>query len=219
MKHLTVCVLLALVAWAEAAARNPQPVSAVAGMASAEKVIEFPVPLNARDFVTKIYGVLGRDLPKKKMVSTAEKVMRLTPEEDEYGIWLDGENGYTISYYGMTPDVSARASYGPDDTIDDFGYFFLFPYEGGERESANHSQSQFSQTLLQELSDMEVAMSVDSLSDALFEVDGIYEQDDVNVRLVEEHNTDDGSGRFLLILTVTPDGEPALTADTELAER
>ena len=113
----------------------------------------------------------------------------------------------------MTPDVSARAAYGDDDHITDYGFFFLFPYDGGGRDQANAEQAQFSGTLLQEMLDMGLAMDVDPLSDALFEVSGDYQQDLVDVRLVEEHNTDDGSGRFILILTVNPDNPDAWTAE------
>ena len=164
-----------------------------------------PIQLTARDFITKVYGVISPQLSKDAASDQAFHILNVRPVEDEYGLWIETDDGYLINYYGMIPEVSARAAYGPTDALEEYGYFFLFPYSNGDRETANAEQSQFSGTLLQELLDMGLKMQVDDLSDALFEVNGDYDNDSIDVKLVEEHNTADNTGRFILILHVEPD--------------
>lgn len=175
--------------------------------------LQLPVELTAQDFITKVYGVLDARLTKQQILDASRMAISLIPEEDEYGLWLETDDGYSISYRGMCPDVSARAVFGDDNHVTDYGFFFLFPYEGGNRDKANSMQAEFAGTLLQEMMDMGIEMTQDTVSDALFEVSADYQQDLVDVRLVEEHNTDDNSGRFILILSVSPDNPDTYTAE------
>lgn len=176
--------------------------------------LTMPVSLTGRDFVTKVYGLLDPSTTKEAAIRECGELLNVRPQEDEYGLWLESDDGFVVSYYGMTPpDVSAHAAFGPNDHITDYGFFFIFPYESGERETANARQAQFSGTLLQEFMDMGLELEADTLTDALFEVTADYEHDAVDMRLVEEHQTDDQSGRFILILTVNPDQD--LTAEVE----
>lgn len=212
MRYIITIAAMLMAAFTPALAQDVAT-EAVLATQTPVKALQLPVEVTARYFITKVYGVLDRRLTKQEMLDASRKAIKLIPEEDEYGLWLESSDGYSVSYSGMTPDVSARAAYGDDDHITDYGFFFLFPYDGGGRDQANAEQAQFSGTLLQEMLDMGLAMDVDPLSDALFEVSGDYQQDLVDVRLIEEHNTDDGSGRFILILTVNPDNPDAWTAE------
>ncbi len=171
-----------------------------------------PVEMTAEDLITKVYGLLDRTCSKAEMMKAVRQTTGLVPQEDEYGVWLDTGDGYTIDYYGLTPEVSARASYDEGGSLTDYGYFFLFPYASGDRASANAAQADFSGTLLQEMLDMELGMEADTVSDALFEASGEYGDISVDVRLVEEHNTGDKSGRFILILSLIPDDPDTWTA-------
>lgn len=176
------------------------------------KSLRIPVEVTGKDFVTKVYGILSPSLSRDEIVEGTQKALNLKPEEDEYGLWLETADGYGINFYGMSPEVSARAGIGPDKEVTDYGFFFLFPYGSGEREQANSRQAAFSGALLQEFLDMGLAMEVDTLSDALYEVSGDYGTSLVDVRLIEEHETDDDSGRFIIILTVNPDDPDTATA-------
>ncbi len=53
--------------------------------------------------------------------------------------------------------------------------------------------------------DIGIPMGRDSLSDDLFDVSGSYKGNFVNVRLMEEQ-TADSTGRYILILSVEPEG-------------
>lgn len=185
--------------------------------------LNMPVELTGRDLVTKVYGVLS---PAE--ASTEEDCKRnckgkfnLTPSEDEYGLWLEDKDGYSVNCYGIKPETSAMAGY-EDGQLAKYGFFFLFPYKEGERESANRRQATFCGSLLQELKDMGLTLSAASDTPVLFDVIGENGGDSVEIRLVEETEStlpDNGdrlagtedaqssapqSGRFILILSVEP---------------
>lgn len=210
----TVTLLLALIGLTvSGASAQETATTSVVATQTPLKQLQLPLELKAKDFITKVYGILDSDMNKDEIVSATQTVVSLVPEEDEYGLWLESGNGYSISYYGMTPEVSARAAFDEGNNVSDYGFFFLFPYSDGGREEANSRQAKFSGALLQEFLDMGLAMEVDTLSDAIYEVSGDYENDLVDVRLIEEHETDDNSGRFILILTVNPDDPDMVTAE------
>lgn len=212
MRYLVTLIII-LSAWFTAANAQDVATASIVATQTPVKTFTMPVRLTAGDFITKIYGMFDPRLTRSQMIESS-RALDLLPQEDEYGLWLETDNGYSVNYYGMTPEVSARAAYGDDEHVTDYGFFFLFPYAGGERDAANSRQAAFSGTLLQEMLDMGLTMEVDPVSDALFEVEGDYRQNNVDVRLVEEHDTDDGSGRFILILSVNPDSRAdAVTAE------
>lgn len=167
---------------------------------------EKPMELTAVDFVTKVYGVADPSLPAEAAADSCRRHFNMSPVSDSYGNWLDHEDGYAVAYYGMTPDVTAMARYSDNDTADDFGFFFLFPYEAPEcRESANRSQVGFCRCMLQEMYDLGLPLGVDMNSDALFDVVGRYADNLIELRLVEESPADNSNaGRFILALRVEP---------------
>lgn len=161
-----------------------------------------PLVLTATDLVTKVYGVLDTSLPKDEALKIAESRYNLTPTADSSGFWLEPADGYVVDYYGMSPQVSAVANF-DDEGATDYSYFILFPYEAGRRPAADYEQCAFCGTLLQEMQDLGVIVGVPDVSDAVFEAFGSMKGSAVNVKLVEEVYTDD-SGRFILIIGVTP---------------
>lgn len=176
-----------------------------------------PVIVTAADLVTKIYGAIdipsvGYDkeypvISQKQEILKEGKALHLHPEEDETGMWLDSTAGYRVSFSGMAPDVSAVAQFDNDD-LSSFGYFFMFPYSAGQRDAANRSQCEFCGALLQEMFDMGSIVGVpvddDAIADPLFTALGSYDGNHINVSLREQRKPD-ASGRFLLVLEVTPD--------------
>ncbi len=163
------------------------------------------VIVTAADLVSKVYGVL--DLPQTvaETKKGVEKCMKMEPDADETGLWLDTDSGYKLSYSGMTPEVAAVAQFEDDDTISQFGYFFFFPYNSADRDDANRAQCAFCSSLLQEMNDMGVVSgTTEDNDDSLFEVVGAYEGNMVNMMLKEQTANGRDGGRFLLILSVTP---------------
>lgn len=172
-----------------------------------------PVIVTAADLVTKVYGVIEPVANMDETVNHTAKAINLIPEVDGTDLWLDSDKGYQVSYSGMTPEVSAVAQF-DDNTLSSFGYFFIFPYAADGRDEANRCQCNFCTSLLQEMYDMgsivgmpveETAGSADNASDSesLFNVLASYEGNNINLSL-KELTQDDASGRFLLVVEVTP---------------
>lgn len=178
--------------------------AATATVASEHAVRELPVEVTAEDLVTKIYGVIDPSLSKQECSDQAFSILRLRPQEDNAALWLETSDGYGISYYGMQPEVSAMARFG-NETLSDFCFFFLFPYQEDSKEECTRHQADFCGSLLQEMHDIGITMGRDSLSDDLFEVSGSYRGNFVDVRLMEER-TAENEGRYILILSVEPGG-------------
>lgn len=162
-----------------------------------------PLELTAADLVTKVYGMLDTGLSRNEAIKEAGDRYRLTPSADSMGLWLDSADGYVVSYYGLTPPVSAVANYGSEG-VTDFSYFFLFPYAAGERKNADSAQCIFCSCLLQEMNDMGLVVGVPDVTDSIFEVFGSCDDKWLNVRLVEQVQDDD-SGLFVLMLNIVPD--------------
>lgn len=177
-------------------------ISSVGLTEAATAVTALPLELTAVDFITKVYGVLDTNLSEQKAMDEAKRSYNLTPAADSTGLWLDTADGYVVSYYGMTPYVSAVAHF-DSDGASDYSYFFIFPYASGRRGAADYEQCAFSGSLLQEMQDVGLIVGVPDTTDSIFEAMGSYEGNHVNVRLVEEE-LPDNSGRFILMLAVTP---------------
>lgn len=192
----------ALLASAGAAADRAAASAKDAAVSTSEVPVPLPVELTAEDMVSKVYGVLDTNLDKQGCVSEARRLLRLTPEEDNGVLWLETDGGYRVNYYGMVPDVSAMARFG-DDKVSDYGFFFLFPYSGGDKHDSVRSQADFCGSLLQEMADIGLPMDLNTESDDLFEAVGDYRGNFVDVRLLDEKG-EGGSGRYILILSVEP---------------
>lgn len=173
-----------------------------------------PIKLSASDMVCKAYGVLGCNMSKEQASQALKSQLNLSPEEDNGMLWVDADSGYAISYHEMTPEVSAAASF-CGNRIADYVYFFEFPCVDGidscedpdhctcgkchlTRSSANKLQAAFGGTLLQEMEDIGMDMGVKPFTDAVYEAEGTYGDNHVNVRLIS-----DTSG-YILILDVHP---------------
>lgn len=186
--------------------------------------LTMPLSLTAHDFITKVYGFIDSGCTKDQVVEASRRVAAIVPEEDEFGLWLSGDNGYSVSYYGMKPEVEAMVQY-EKDRVSNYGFFFLFPYGQGEREKANSRQSEFCGALLQELYDIGLSIGQPHVTDAVFEAIGDYMGNYVDIRLLEEVFAPDGvvynyrlsaqieaasakdsKGRFIVILNVEPRG-------------
>ena len=177
-------------------------VSAKDTAGSAGAVVLLPVELTAEDLVTKVYGVVDPCVSKDECVRKSRELLRLTPEDDSGALWLETAGGYGVNYYGMIPDVSAMARFG-NEKVSDFGYFFLFPYNAGERQSGIREQTDFCSSLLQEMTDIGLSMDLNTETDDLFEAVGDYKGSFVDIRLLDDRK-DNGSGRYILILSVEP---------------
>ncbi|MDE7438767.1 MAG: hypothetical protein K2M93_09820 [Muribaculaceae bacterium] len=172
-----------------------------------------PVNVTAKDFVTKVYALFSPDHTKDELCEDCQNVLRLLPSEDNMGLWLDSADGYHLNYYGQTiPGVSAMANV-ENDSVTNFGFFFLFPYNDVTREEMDRRQARFCGSLLQEMQDIGAVMGVNTASDALFEASGDYNGNFVDFRLLEEA-TGANTGRYVLYLTVEPH---AFTAADSLA--
>lgn len=183
--------------------------------ASAQNVTATPAAQNvtAEDFVTKVYALFSADNSKNELCEDCKNMLSMIPSEDNMALWLDSADGYVLSYYGQTiPSVSALATI-DNDSVANFGYFFLFPYDDLNHEEMNRRQALFCGCLLQEMQDLGASMGVNTLSDALFEASGDYNGNFVDFRLTEE-NTNGNTGRYVLYLSVEPH---AFTATDALA--
>ncbi len=183
--------------------------------------LSMPLALTARDFITKIYGFIDPRCTQAQTVEAARRIASVIPEADEFGLWLNADNGYAVSYYGMQPDVEAMAQF-DGNQVSNYGFFFLFPYSPGEREKANSRQTEFCSSLLQELHDLGLSIRHDTGSDAIFEAIGDFAGNSVDIRLIEEFIAPDGEntadamsaavasasadkeGRFIVVLNVEP---------------
>lgn len=162
-----------------------------------------PVEMTAHDLVTKVYGVIDANVSRESLTEESGRMLNLMPEEDEFGLWLEHDCGYSISYYGLTPDVTAMAEF-DNDSVKDFAFFFLFPYTDDDKESVNKRQAEFCGCLLQEMHDLGIDMGLNETAEALFELAGTYAGNFVEVRLIDELQST-GAGRYVVYLKVEPD--------------
>lgn len=174
----------------------------------AKAEITTPLQLSAIDMVTKAFGILDPSMGQKEAVKTISDVLNVTPQQDESGWWMDASEGYSINYYGMSPQVCAVANLG-DSAIVSYTYFFLFPYTEEVREDAVRDQTAFCGYLLQEMHDFGLLVGVPDSTDAIFEAVGSYEGSHIDVRLTDDPKLSQtkqaGSGCFVVSIAVTPD--------------
>lgn len=164
-----------------------------------------PIEVRATDMMTKIYGLVPDSASRDEAISYVLANYSLVPEEDEYGLWLDSDSGYLLSYFGVEPRVSAMAFFDPTDgSVGNYEYFFIFPYREGHRGAANRSVTEFCSNLIQEIGDLGTDPGVNVASDAVFEVVAEYDNRSIDVMLTEDTPTSDAEGRFLLTLSVVP---------------
>lgn len=210
--RLSVAFLLSVATFGLKAASSESEAYASADTLRAGSSMRLPMPVEvtAEDFVTKVYGVLSPAQDKESLCRDCHTKLRMMPEEDEMGLWLQKDDGYQLSYYGMKPDCTAMARIG-DKAVSDFAFFFLFPYEAGKREAANRRQSEFTGSLLQEMKDIGLTLDSNLTTDALLELYGDYEGNLVELRLIEEGTSIESQptdsardGRFVLLLRVEP---------------
>lgn len=181
-------------------------VSAKDTVAETQDMILLPVSVTAEDMLNKLFGVVDPGVSKDECVSQSRRVLRLTPEEEDGVLWLESDGGYGLNYYGMFPAVSAMARYGDGNdggNVNDFGYFFLFPYSSASKQKVIGDQADFCGCLLQEMADMGLALDLYTATDDLFEAVCDYEGNFVNIRLLDDKYAA-GAGRFILILSIEP---------------
>lgn len=157
------------------------------------------IKVSGHDLVTKAYGTIPAVNSREATIDLSSEVMNMIPTQEENYLWLDSTDGYSISYNGMTPDVSALVRL-QNDSISDYGFFFLFPYAGGDKKCVTAEQVDFSKTMLQEFQDMGLDLGANPYTSDLFEVNGDYTDNFVALRLI-----DDSEGeRYILMLSVEP---------------
>lgn len=207
---------LVLLSWSAVHASSfaDMPVSEVSGLLASAPVVVNSVrqgsrlparaEVDASDMMSKVYGIVP-----DKSCRRADCVA-LNAQEDEGYLWLDSADGYCLSYEGMTPDVSAAARIDDTDRVDEYCYFFLFPYSSAGKEEVVKQQAQFTGTLLQDMSDHCRRIGSDPNAPDIFAAAGEYGDNAVTVRLIDEAadgtTAADGSqaGRYILMLIVEP---------------
>ena len=177
----------------------PEASSAIVKSESAPSQAKEAINLSGEDLITKAYGMLPAVNSKEATIDLSETVMNLTPSEEQNNLWLDSSDGFSISYNGMKPDVSALVRL-DNDSISDYGFFFLFPYSDSDKRCATAEQVDFSKTMLQEFEDLGLDLGANPYTADLFEVNGDYTDNFVALRLI-----DDSEGeRYILMLSVEP---------------
>lgn len=173
-----------------------------------------PISVTAVDLITKVFGALAPSLSHEQACEEAANKLALVPELDETGLWLNPDSGYSVSYYGMTPEVYAVANFN-ENGASEYGYFFLFPYSGSDREWANSQQCVFCSSLLQEIYDLGLMVGIPDTTDSIFEAFGSYGTSQIAVSLNEQnaHNlvpeASPEDGVFVVALSITPNAFPA----------
>ncbi len=169
------------------------------------------ISLTGEDLITKAYGTIPAINSKEKTINLSETLMSMTPAEEDNALWLDSADGYCIDYNGMTPDVSALVRI-ENDSISDYGFFFLFPYSEVAKKYVTTDQVDFSKTMLQEFEDLGLDLGANPYTSDLFEVSGEYTNNVVGMRLIDDTEGE----RYILMLSVEPNG--LTEADLALAE-
>ena len=154
---------------------------------------------SGRDLITKAYGMIPAVNSRQSTIELSEEMMNVTPTVEDNNLWLDSTDGYAINYNGMTPDVSALVRL-ENDSISDYGFFFLFPYSEVDKKYATADQVDFSKTMLQEFEDMGLDLGANPYTSDLFEVTGDYTDNFVAMRLIDDKEGE----RYILMLSVEP---------------
>ncbi|MDE6296507.1 MAG: hypothetical protein K2L89_01560 [Muribaculaceae bacterium] len=169
------------------------------------------ISLSGEDLLTKAYGTVSATNSKAGVIAETEDLMKMTPSEEESYLWLDSAEGYNVEYNGMSPDVSALVRL-ENDSISDYGFFFLFPYDEIKKGNVNEAQRRFSLAMLEDFEKIGADMGANAYTSDLFEVNGDYSNNYLAMRLIDDP---DGE-RYILFLSVEPN---ALSeADSVVAE-
>ncbi|MDE6559648.1 MAG: hypothetical protein K2K29_07155 [Muribaculaceae bacterium] len=182
-----------------------------------------PLDVNAADLVGKVYGVADASANRNECRLEAGERFGYMPANEDGAEWINSTDGFAVRYSGMAPEADAMARY-DGNKVAGYGYIFYFPYEAYARKLADSAQCEFCSTLLQELTDMAISMCSDPMTDAIFDMSGDYNGNDISLTLREEidHETitpdqlagsvpADRCGRFVLLVSIVPDAYP-LTA-------
>lgn len=170
--------------------------------------------VSAMDMVSKVYGAVNPESDKAGCMHAAEEAFSLIPHEEEGDLWLDSADGYKLSYAGVVPDVAAMARFGSDDSLEEYCYFFLFPYTDSTKEDANRQQADFTGSLLQEIYDCGCEPGVNTDSDDMMEVTGSHDGSFLDIRLLDDNSPSNENSRYILMLIVRPN---AYTAADDVA--
>lgn len=217
LSFFSIALSLALIAFAG----DDIPVSPPSKPSTAR--CRIPVPLSAKDLITKIYGIVPAGLPRRATMDQVALLTGCSPRQEDSLFWLGSADGFRISYFGLDPDLEAFTRF-DGDSLRSCAFFFIFPYETGARYKSMVQQTVFSSSILQEMQDIGMDLSADSLTDGIFEAQGSLCGKMVVIRLSEETvnpRTDTYSeigpllvydrnslppapGRFVLAMTVTP---------------
>ncbi|MDE7413154.1 MAG: hypothetical protein K2N05_05110 [Muribaculaceae bacterium] len=192
---------------AEIISMIPESVSVISSNADSNSNA---IVVSGEDLLTKAYGALPAVNSFEETMNLAEDVLNMTPTREDGYLWLDSADGYNINYKGMTPDVSALVRL-ENDSISDYGFFFLFPYSEISKGDLD-SKTRFSSMMLEDFENIGVDMGANSYTSDLFEVNGDYSDNFMAMRLIDDKEGE----RYILLLSVEPN---AITpADKVLAE-
>lgn len=161
-----------------------------------------PLTVNAHDMIHKIFGIMDAAGSRADSLQRAALALSLYPVLEDSLLWLDSADGYRLSYSGMTPDVAAYARVAPDNSIDGYCYFFIFPHDSVPPVKVIPQEAQFAGTLLQELADMGLNPGADANTDFLFDVYADTPGKTVNVRLAD-CTLSESDSRYALMFAVT----------------
>lgn len=155
--------------------------------------------VSGEDLLTKAYGKISSVNSREGAIAETEDLIKLVPSEEEDILWLDSSAGYNVEYKGMTPDVSALVRL-ENDSISDYGFFFLFPYSDLQKNDANNEQKEFSLAMLQDFEKLGADMGANAYTSDLFEVNGDYSHNYLAMRLIDDTEGE----RYILFLSVEP---------------
>lgn len=184
---------------------------------------KFPLTLTALDFITKIYGMESPDSARDCILSRVVHSSGINPRQDQSEYRLGPDSGYSVNYYGQQPDVEAIAKF-DGDSVEYYGFFFIFPYDAGKRYKAMVEQVLFCTTLLQEIYDIGMQTVAYTNTDGIFETQSSYQGKDITLKLIEETRQPQSSefknigiqliadkkslpdlpGRFVISMTIIP---------------
>ena len=152
------------------------------------------IQVSGHDLLTKAYGTVSAVNSSKGTIRMATEEMNLTPSRENDYLWVDSAEGYNLEYKGMSPDVSALVRL-ENDSISDYGFFFLFPYD-----NSSEDQAKFSLTMLEDFEKMGIDLGANAYTSDMFEVSGDYSDNYMAMRLI---NDPEGE-RYILFLSVEP---------------
>lgn len=152
------------------------------------------IQVSGRDLLTKAYGTIAAVNSSEGAIRMAAEEMNLTPSRENDYLWVDSSEGYNLEYKGMSPDVSALVRL-ENDSISDYGFFFLFPYA-----DSTEDQAKFSLAMLEDFEKIGVDLGANAYTSDMFEVSGDYSDNYLAMRLIDDTEGE----RYILFLSVEP---------------